>query len=452
MPSLLRLLYFWLDFMCGGAARFFTPRPGAPRRLFVMERGWWDMAVDPRRYRLGLPRWFMLVLGCVVPRPDVLIVLDAPADVFLSRKRELPAEELERQRRAWRELRIPGVEKVILDASKPLEEVVRDARKAIVAHLERRAVARLGAGWANLPSRTRIRWWLPRRPRRTAVAGLGVYQPVTPKGRAGWEVARFLARVGGFRLLPRGEAPPREVRERLAEHLPPRTTYAVMRANHPGRYVALIVGEDGAARAVAKIATTPEGEECLRQEARAIERWGPVLPPPVRAPRIIREGEGVLLLETAPSRPRLRPWLLDPVVAAALGVLEREGISHGDATPWNLLRTPDGFVLVDWESTGSVPVPGWDLWHWLVQSHVLLGRPRRVELLEALRGAGRLGSSARAFLRTAGLECGDLAGFLRAYLVCSRDGLNPSAPAGQRGVAAREAILRELDNLPRKGV
>lgn len=450
VTSAVRLCYFFADFLLGELLRVGPAR--IRTGLVVTERGWWDMVVDPRRYRLGSPNRVTAALGRFMPGPDLLFVLDAPTEVLVSRKQELPAEELERQRRAWLELGIPGAEKVVLDATKPLDQVVADAREAIVAHLERRAVARLGAGWANLPSRTSTRWWLPRSPRPTAVTGVGVYQPVTAKGRAGWELARFLARAGGFRLLPRGEAPPREVRARLAEHLPRRTTYAVMRANHPGRYVALIVGQDGAARAVAKVATTSEAEERLRQEARAIERWGPLFPAPVRAPRIIGEGKGVLVLEAAPFRPRLRPWLLDPAVAAALGALEREGVSHGDAAPWNLLETPEGFVLVDWESAGPASAPGWDLWHWLVQSHALLGRPRRVELLESLRGAGRLGGPVRVFLRAAGLEGGDLAEFLRTYLVRSREGLDPSTPDGQRGIVAREALLRELDDLARRGV
>jgi thymidylate kinase len=443
--SALRLAYFFTDFWAG-ESRMLRPavRQGC---VVVIERGWWDMAVDPRRYRLSVPPRLILALGRLAPKPDLVLVLDAPADVLVSRKQELPTDELDRQRRAWLDLTIPGAEKVILDAAKPLEQVVADARAAILAHLERRAVARLGAGWANLPGRGAPRWWLPRGPRVTAFTGISVYQPVTLRGWVGWEAARVLARVGGFRLLPRGEAPPREVVVRLAPHLPPRTTYALMRANHAGRYVALLVDEDERARAVAKVATTPEGEEALRREARAIAAWGGLLRPPLRAPRVLAEGDGVLLLEAVVFRPRRRPWLLPVAVARALGALEREGVSHGDFAPWNLLEEEGGLVLVDWESAGPVPAPAWDLCHWLVQAHALLGKPRRDELLADLERRGPLGEAVRSYLEEAGVRLDDLPRLFREHVERTREGLDPRTEDGARGLAAREALLRELGRL-----
>ena len=440
--SALRLGYFLTDFWAGELVRL---GPAARRGcIVIVERGWWDMAVDPRRYRLSVPPRVILALGRLVPRPDLLLVLDAPADVLASRKQELPAEELDRQRRAWLDLTIPGVEKVVLDATKPLDQVVADAREAIVAHLERRAIARLGAGWANLPGRAAPRWWLPRGPRGTAFTGVSVYQPVTLRGRLGWEAARALARVGGFRLLPRGGAPPREVRVRLAPHLPPRTTYAVMRANHPGRYVALLVGQDGRAHAVAKVATTPEGEEALRCEARAIATWGGLLCPPLRAPRILAEGQGVLLLEAVAFRPRRRPWLLPVAVARALGALERQGVSHGDLAPWNLLEEEGGFVLVDWEAAGPVPAPAWDLWHWVIQAHSLLGRPSARAVLAALRGKGPLGPLVAAYAEAARLDPDGLHASLGTYLRESLAALPEATDDGRRARAARLRLLARL--------
>jgi hypothetical protein len=441
--SMLRIAYFIADFWLGEIVRI---RPARRQgRMVIVERGFWDMAVDPHRYRLSLPSGLISFLGRFVPRPDLLLVLDAPVPVLLARKRELPQEELDRQRRAWLHLEVPGVQKVVLDATRPLDEVVRDAREALAAHVEPRATGRLGAGWANLPGKAATRWWLPRAPREVARTGLAVYQPVTPKGRLGWEAARALARIGGLRILPRGEAPPRDVRVRLAEYLPPRTTYAAMRANHAGRYLVLLVDDRGVARGVAKVATTVEGEEALRREAQAIREWGELLPPPVRAPRILAEGPGVLLLAPVPFRPRRRPWQLPEPVARALGALDRAGIAHGDAAPWNLLAVlAGGYVLLDWESAGQAPVRGFDLCHWLVQSHALLGRPRVHELLAGLRGEGPLGPPIVAYLAEAGLALGDLGASLREYLDRTRARLDPAAPDGARGLAAREQLRTVL--------
>ena len=59
------------------------------------------------------------------PRPDVLIVLDAPAHVLAARKPEHTAAELEEQRQRYRELarRVPGA--VVLDTAGGLESAVR---------------------------------------------------------------------------------------------------------------------------------------------------------------------------------------------------------------------------------------------------------------------------------------------------------------------------------------
>jgi hypothetical protein len=412
--------------------------------LVVVERGWWDLAVDPRRYRLRIPVSLIRALGWVLVKPDITLLLDAPATVMHARKPELPLDELERQRRAWLALRIPRAEKVVLDTTRPLEEVVAEAREAVLAHLERRVVGRLGAGWANLSSRAAPRWWLPRGTRTTAFTGLKVYQPVTLSGRLGWEVARVVARVGGFRLLRRGEAPPHEVRVRLAPHLPPRTTYAVMRANHAGRYVALLVDDDGRARAVAKVATRPEGEEQLRREARAIAAWGALLRLPLRPPRILAEGEGVLLLEAVSFRPRRRPWLLPVCVARAVGAMEREGVSHGDLAPWNLLEEDGGFVLVDWEFAGPVPAQAWDLWHWVMQAHSLLGRPSSRAVLGALRGKGPLGPAVAAYAEAARLDPDGLRPSLATYLRESLGALAEATADGRRARAARLHLLAQV--------
>ena len=81
----------------------------------------------------------------------------------------------------------------------------------------------------------------------------------------------------------------------------------------------------------------------------------------------------LLLLEAVEWSPRLRPWVLPSEVAFALGRAFAasadggdRGMAHGDFAPWNLLRTSDGWVLVDWERLPRrcatllrcVPLPG----------------------------------------------------------------------------------------------
>jgi thymidylate kinase len=74
--------------------------------LIVWDRYFHDLAADSERYRYRGPRWYSQLLLRWLPLPEHFlgIVLDADEDVILSRKAELPFEELRRQRLAYRQL------------------------------------------------------------------------------------------------------------------------------------------------------------------------------------------------------------------------------------------------------------------------------------------------------------------------------------------------------------
>ena len=97
----------------------------------IIERGWWDLAVDPQRYRLRPHTRLVRALGRFLPRSDLLIVLEGPAALLASRKDEVPEAELARQIRAWREVVPERQRRVYLDVSLPLEEVVSRAEEEL---------------------------------------------------------------------------------------------------------------------------------------------------------------------------------------------------------------------------------------------------------------------------------------------------------------------------------
>jgi hypothetical protein len=444
------LVYYWLDFLVGGWLRIWPVR--LRTGLAVTERGWWDLAVDPRRYRLNVPPTLVRALGSILPHPDVAFVLEAPSSVLVARKAELPQAELERQRSAWRENLPRRVPAISVDASLPADEVATRTRGEALRLLESRAARRLGPGWGELRRRGQVRWWLPRGSSAVAAKALSIYQPVTVRGRVAWNTARLLARAGGFRLVRRAEAPPRAVREALAPHLPGRATLAVGRANHPGRYVAVIVDGEGSCRGVAKVATTPAGMEALRNEAKAIDEFGSLLSAPLTAPAILANEPGVLLLEAVTWRPRPRPWRLEQEVAHALGSFFQsrdrsdgvvEGPAHGDCAPWNLLWTGGGWVLIDWEAARGDAAPFHDLCHYVIQGHTLLGRPSWRELRQGfLDGSGWVGAAVRAYAEGAGIPADQAPGYLESYLRTSRSRMEAE---GQRaGGVARSRLLQDL--------
>jgi hypothetical protein len=450
------LVYYWLDFLLGG---WFQTQPFRLRTgLVVLERGWWDLAVDPRRYRLDVPPQLVRALGALLPRPDLALVLEAEPAVLRARKPELSEAESRRQTTAWRAA-LPGrVRRAHLDASRPLHQVAGEARERILELLEARTLTRLGSGWSDLPRGASPRWVIPRGTRRQALGGLAIHHPVTLRGRVGWEAARVLARAGSLRLLPAGQGPPRSVQQALAGHLPPNGALATARVTHPGRerYIALLLDEHGSCTGVAKVGTDSEAEREIAREAASIEAFGRFLPPPVSAPRILASEPGLLLLEPVPWRARLRPWRLDEEVARALGVFYRarggtaenptSGLAHGDFAPWNLLRTASGWTLIDWEDIQADQPPFLDLCHYLVQGHVLLGRPSGRAVIEGVTdGRGWIGRAVKAYADGARLPATDASRYLRWYLRTVYARLRPLAPGERTGFHIRRRLLEQLE-------
>ena len=73
------------------------------------------------------------LLTRVYPKPDLVIYLDAPADVLFARKGEGTIEWLEQRRHDYLELGQMMNHFVVVDASRPLPEVLNDVAKAILA-------------------------------------------------------------------------------------------------------------------------------------------------------------------------------------------------------------------------------------------------------------------------------------------------------------------------------
>jgi energy-coupling factor transporter ATP-binding protein EcfA2 len=445
--------YYWLDSFLGGWLRIqpFRARTG----MVIAERGWWDAAVDPRRYKLTSPPRLVRALGFLLLRPDLVLLLQAPPQAILERKSEISREELERQASAWKSVLPADVPVVGLDASRPAIEVAREAREQVLQMLERRAISRLGAGWSTIPSSSSARWTIPRGPKETAGAGLRIYHPVTRKGRLAWEAARLGAAVGALRLLPRAEPPPRSVRQILAPHIPRRGTLAVARSNHESRYIALVLDGDGRCSGVAKIAASDDGASTLEREAESIERFRAHLPPPMAAPKILERSRGLLLMEAALWRPRWRAWRLDEEVARGMGAFFRSnarmagpdlvGAAHGDWAPWNMLWTDTGWILIDWEEASVAAPPLFDLCHYLVQSFSLLGRPTLGQLLRGFRhDEGWVGRALRAYADGADLHVGDGQSFLVAYLQATEGSIRVRRKRDASALAARRTLLARL--------
>ena len=136
--SAARLLWTALDYQLARLQlRWVTARSG----LAVFDRYYYDILVDPRRYRYGGPLGLARVLARTVPKPDLLFVLHAAPETVAARKRELGQAELERQLAGYRSVakRFGGL---VIDASGNQEAVAAAGIRHVLGLLERRSQKR----------------------------------------------------------------------------------------------------------------------------------------------------------------------------------------------------------------------------------------------------------------------------------------------------------------------
>jgi hypothetical protein len=99
--------------------------------------------VAPARSHRGLgPRMHGWMLRRLYPKPDLVLCLDAPADVLYARKPEATIDWLEQRRQQYLALadQVPAF--AVLDATRPLDSVVEEAVRAIQLESDKKVASR----------------------------------------------------------------------------------------------------------------------------------------------------------------------------------------------------------------------------------------------------------------------------------------------------------------------
>jgi thymidylate kinase len=134
LASLGKLIYWLADCWFG---YMITIRPAVTNsRLVIFDRYLPDILVDPLRYRLPAScRWFARVLLPLLPRPDLCVLLDAPADVVQERKQEVSLAESQRQRAAYLHMFEALPNTLLVDAALSVDEVAQQIDTAIFVYV-----------------------------------------------------------------------------------------------------------------------------------------------------------------------------------------------------------------------------------------------------------------------------------------------------------------------------
>jgi thymidylate kinase len=125
-----RLLYYALDFILGHYILYGpTLRRGG---AVIVERGWDDLLVDPRRYLLQtVPAAGARILRPLIPSPDIVLLLAARPATIRARKDELQSSEIARQIESWRNTVRARSATMELNAEEPVDQVVAAAMQIV---------------------------------------------------------------------------------------------------------------------------------------------------------------------------------------------------------------------------------------------------------------------------------------------------------------------------------
>lgn len=101
--------------------------------LVLCDRHYYDLLVDPRRYRFKGPRWLAKLMFALLPKPTILLLLDVSPEEIQRRKQEVSPEETARQVAAYREL-VAGLKfGAAIDAGREPDAVADAATAKILA-------------------------------------------------------------------------------------------------------------------------------------------------------------------------------------------------------------------------------------------------------------------------------------------------------------------------------
>ncbi len=418
--SLAKLLVVLADTVIGTWRRW---KPLARDGLLVVERGWYDLAVDPHRYRL--PTSFaplVAALGRFVPRADVVVLLTGDPAELHRRKPEIGVAEVTRQLAAWEQLAGRAGRQVVR-----IDTVAQPPTESAAALLA--ALARPAGRWRRVPAA----------PARLALRATGpgpalaIYRPHRRPARVATRVNAPALRLG---LAPRTDAPPIPRLARLATRGPrPATQLAAFRSSGPDRWIVGIADQHGL-HTVLKAG--PHDDTGLDTEVAALEALRPTatLALPTLAWEEVVDGWRVVampaLAVTEPVTDLDRvAELTTQLVRGDLG----QPVVHGDLAPWNLGVGGGANVVWDWEEAELDAVrPLHDLTHYVIRSGTLLGSCTPHEAARLLTGPSGPGAH---HLQGLGVDPVDAPSYVRAYL-------DRTAPATVEERTFRRALAAAL--------
>lgn len=125
ISSFFRMAYYIVDYVIGWHIRI--RNDVHYDRYSAFDRYSYDLLVDPKRSRINLPYWVRRLLVGITPKPRVIIILSADADVIYKRKQELKRDEIKRQLSEYEKISKRGKNTYVINAEESLDTMSEKA-------------------------------------------------------------------------------------------------------------------------------------------------------------------------------------------------------------------------------------------------------------------------------------------------------------------------------------
>src|SRR6266540_1979719 len=131
--SFLKLNLFFAESLFGYWFKIF---PRKARSHFILfDRCFIDVLADPVRYRIKANKVYIRVLYYLLPKPDILIILDLPSDVLFQRKQEMNYEMSEKLRHEYLNLHSFLSNSIVINNEGEIKDTINKASTFILNYM-----------------------------------------------------------------------------------------------------------------------------------------------------------------------------------------------------------------------------------------------------------------------------------------------------------------------------
>ena len=136
VKSFARFMFYNIDFIFGSLLRIYPQK--IRRNLIIFDRYYYDYFADMKRYQYNLPECIPALFSWSIPKPDIVFILEAPADVLYQRKQELTIEEINEVNSQFRKNSKYFGNSYFINVNRSVEDITREIRMIVIKYLTER--------------------------------------------------------------------------------------------------------------------------------------------------------------------------------------------------------------------------------------------------------------------------------------------------------------------------